>query len=176
MGKLSLIGAWVLVALLATTLTWQIVSAADEQVSDRPVAPLQVGAPLVTASDSTTTTAEGTTSGPSTPVSQAGSSSTTVTTDDGTSTATAATTPSTTAAWKSKAISTGGGVVVVAYREGEVALGSATPAAGFATHVNKSGPSEVEVEFESESTKFEVKARWSDGELRVESDSESEED
>jgi hypothetical protein len=149
-----LIGAWVLVALLATTLTWQIVSAADEQVSDRPVAPLQVGAPLVTASDS----------------------STTVTTDDGTSTATAATTPSTTAAWKSKAISTEGGVVVVAYREGEVSLGSATPAAGFATHVKKSGPSEVEVEFESESTKFEVKARWSDGELRVETDSESEED
>ena len=39
-SKWAIAGAWVLVAALATTLTWQIVSAADAQVSDQP--PIQV--------------------------------------------------------------------------------------------------------------------------------------
>jgi len=64
--------------------------------------------------------------------------------------------------------------VVVSYRNGEVVLSTATPAAGFAAEIKKSGPPEVEVEFQSESAKFEVKARWSDGELKVETDSEAE--
>ena len=37
--KWSLLAGWFLVLVLATTLTWQIVSAADDQVSDRPIAP-----------------------------------------------------------------------------------------------------------------------------------------
>jgi hypothetical protein len=67
-------------------------------------------------------------------------------------------------------------VVVVTYRTGEVVLGSATPAPGFATDIKKSGPSEVEVEFESEEAKYEVRVRWSNGQLSVETDAESEED
>jgi hypothetical protein len=69
-----------------------------------------------------------------------------------------------------KTIETGGGVVVVSYRPGEVVLSSAVPAAGYATEIKKSGPPEVEVEFESVSAKYEVKAKWSNGQLSVETD------
>ena len=50
MSKWKFVGAWVLVAALATTLTWQIVSAADAQVSDSP--PIQA-TPAPSTSDST---------------------------------------------------------------------------------------------------------------------------
>jgi hypothetical protein len=74
------------------------------------------------------------------------------------------------AAWSSRTINTGGGVVVVSYRPEEVVLGSAAPAAGFAAEVKTSAP-EVDVEFESESAKYRVKARWEDGDLSVEVES-----
>ena len=60
--------------------------------------------------------------------------------------------------------------MVVSYREGEVVLSSATPAAGFAAEIKKQGPPDVDVEFESESAKFRVKAEWSNGLLAVEID------
>jgi hypothetical protein len=74
------------------------------------------------------------------------------------------------AAWSSRTINTGGGVVVVSYRPQEVVLGSAAPAAGFAAEVKKSAP-EVDVEFESESAKYRVRARWEGGDLSVEVES-----
>jgi hypothetical protein len=58
--------------------------------------------------------------------------------------------------------------VVVSYREGEVVLSSATPAAGFATEIKKQGPPTIDVEFESESAKFRVEAEWSNGVLDIE--------
>lgn len=169
MSKWSIAGAWVLVAALATTLTWQIVSAADAQVSDRPA--LQVAAPLVgststtLAAGSTSVGAPSTTTGtspdPSTSSGQGGASTTSAP-------------PTTDAAWASQTIETGGGVVVVRYRNGEVVLGSASPAAGFAAEIQKDGPTEVEVEFESESADYRVRAQWSDGALSVETGSEDE--
>jgi hypothetical protein len=65
-------------------------------------------------------------------------------------------------------------VVLVRYRDGEVVLGSASPAAGFAAEVKKDGPSEVDVEFESGSAEYRVRARWSDGALSVETESDHE--
>jgi hypothetical protein len=62
-------------------------------------------------------------------------------------------------------------VVVVRYRTGEVILGSASPAAGFAAEIKKEGPPEVEVEFDSDSSEYRVKAEWSDGGLSVETES-----
>ena len=62
-------------------------------------------------------------------------------------------------------------MVVVRYRDGEVVLGSASPAAGFAAEIKKEGPSEVDVEFESGSAEYRVRARWSDGDLSVETES-----
>jgi hypothetical protein len=67
-------------------------------------------------------------------------------------------------------------VVVVSYRAGEVVLGSATPAPGYAADVKKAGPPEVEVEFESEEAKYKVRATWDHGELTVETESEAEDD
>ena len=65
---------------------------------------------------------------------------------------------------------------MVSYRDGEVVLSSATPAAGFAAEIKKQGPPAVDVEFESEATKFRVKAEWSNGLLDVEIDEDDEDD
>lgn len=168
-SKWTIAGAWMVVAGLATLLTWQIVSAADARVSDRP--PLQVAAPLPGASDSTTSTtvgAEGstTTTGP-TP-------STGPTTTPSSSTSTQPTTtaaeppPPSEAEWSSRTVSTLGGTVVISYRPGEVVLSSASPAAGFAAEIKKAGPPDVDVEFESETARYRVRARWADGALSVE--------
>ena len=179
--KWSLVAAWAAIVVLATTLTWQIVSAADEQVSDRPVAPLEVGAPLAATSDSTTSTTRPTSSPGSyvttTPPDLTGSPSSTATTDAGSSTpTTTAPTTTSTIGWTVKTVSTAGGVVVFRVRPNEVVLTSATPAPGFAAEVKKSGPPEVEVEFEGEEAKYEVRARWHNGALDVESGGEVEED
>jgi hypothetical protein len=53
------------------------------------------------------------------------------------------------------------------YRPGEVSYQSATPAPGFQVDVEKAGPPQVKVEFESESRKVEIEASWSDGDLDV---------
>jgi hypothetical protein len=52
--------------------------------------------------------------------------------------------------------------VVVSFRPGEVILNGATPAAGFAVDVEKQGPPEVKVEFESEAARIEVQVKWDD--------------
>jgi hypothetical protein len=79
--------------------------------------------------------------------------------------------------WQVKTIPTAGGTVVVSYRPGEVVLDGATPAAGFTVEVDKQGPPEVKVKFESESTKVEVRVDW-DGKLvtDVQEDGEEEEE
>jgi hypothetical protein len=74
-------------------------------------------------------------------------------------------------AWSSRTVQTGGGVVVVSYRPDEVVLSSASPAAGFSAEIEKKGPPEVDVEFESESAKYRVRARWGNGDLVVETES-----
>jgi hypothetical protein len=166
MNKWAIGGAWVLVAVLATGLTWQIVSAADAQVGERP--PLQV-APAPSTSEPTSSLPSTTSS--TTP----GASSSITTPDTGASLGSGASTtvgpPATQAAWSSRTIPTGGGVVVVSYRPGEVILSSASPAAGFAAEIKKSGPPEVDVEFESESAKYRVEAEWAGGDLSVEVES-----
>ena len=161
MNKWAIAGAWVVVAALATGLTWQIVSAADAQVSERP--PVQaVGAP---------STSESTTSLPPLSTSSTAGSTRSSGTSPGTGSAPSSAPAVTESAWSSRTIPTEGGIVVVSYRPGEVQLGSASPAAGFAAEIKKSGPPEVDVEFESESAKYRVRARWAAGDLSVEVES-----
>ena len=50
--------------------------------------------------------------------------------------------------------------MLLRYRPGEVAYQSATPAPGFQVEVEKQGPPEVKVEFESESHKVDIEAAW----------------
>jgi hypothetical protein len=161
MSKWAIAGAWVIVAALATGLTWQIVSAADAQVSERP--PLQA-APAPSTSEPTTSLDSST----STTVTSSSSSSVTTPT---TGSSSGSAPPVTEAAWSSRTIQSGGGVVVVSYRPEEVLLGSASPAAGFAAEIKKAGPPDVDVEFESESADYRVRARWVDGDLSVEVES-----
>jgi hypothetical protein len=176
MRRFGLFGLWLVVVASATTVTWQIVSAADNQVSDRPIAPLNVAAPVLTDSTVATTTTTSVTSTTARPTSStpapSDSSGSTVTT---TSTSDPLTTQSNASpSWQSRSIQTAGGTVIVRYRPGEVEYQSATPAPGFQVEVEEVGPPEVKVEFESESQKFEVEAHWEDDGLDVSTSSSSE--
>jgi cytoskeletal protein RodZ len=169
--KWSLLAGWFLVLVLATTLTWQIVSAADDQVSDRPIAPLNVAAPVITEATSTSGASSSSTSVTSpTSVAVAGTSDPTVP-----STEASGATDTPAAEWQTRSVETEGGTLLLRYRPDEVTYQTVTPAPGFQVEVGKQGPPEVEVEFESESQKIEVQAAWRDGDLDVEV-SESSED
>jgi len=174
--RLALVGGWLVVVFLTTAVTWQIVSAADNRVSERPSSPLNVAAPQLQPSGGLTTTTHQTVTSQTTPPPTPSSTSTTVagattTTAESTPTTTSAlatTTTSTVVEWMVKTTSTSGGTVVVKYRPDEVVLQGASPAAGFHVEVDEAGPPDVEVEFESETLKVEIRARWDHGELRIE--------
>lgn len=170
MKRLTMLAGWLFVLVLVTTLTWQIVSAADDQVSERPIAPLNVAAPVITDPQSTTSTSpiptsttlpDFTSTTPTESVSSTTSSAPTTSSSVNTTSSTASN-------WQTRSVQTEGGVVILRYRPGEVAYQSATPAPGFHVEVDKQGPPQVKVEFESQSSKVEVSAEWSDGDLRVE--------
>jgi cytoskeletal protein RodZ len=175
MRRFGIFGIWLVVVVFATTVTWQIVSAADDQVNDRPVAPLNVAAPVLTDTTTSTTLPSSvtTTAGQTTPTSSQNTGTSSPTTS-----ATAATTPTTSAPsnaqWQSRSVQTGGGTVIIRYRPGEVQYQSATPSPGFQVEVDDAGPPDVKVEFESETQKFEVEARWKDGSLDVKTSTSSE--
>lgn len=59
-------------------------------------------------------------------------------------------------------------MVSVSYRPQEVSLISAVPAPGFAAVITKKGPPNVEVKFSSNEEDYDVKAEWSDGQLKIE--------
>jgi hypothetical protein len=171
---MSLIGAWVLVLSLTTVLAWQIVGAADDRVSDRPVSPLNVAAPVLpTTADPPSTTSPTTTAlgGDGSPP------ATTIPETSGTATSPQPTTTSPGSdSWSIKSIATSGGTVVVKYRDHEVILQTATPAPGFKTEVEQTGPPEVKVEFESETSKVEIRAKAENGVLDVDTSNHSESD
>lgn len=181
--RLSLFAAWLGVLVLATTLTWQIVSAADDRVSDRPLAPLNVAAPVITGADTTNFTAPSSTTAvtvaadPEPSSSTTGTSSTTITTAPSTtSTTPAPATTTTTVGWQTRSVETRGGTVVFRYRPNEVIYQTATPSPGFQVEVDKQGPPEAQVEFESEEDKVEIHASWESGDINIEVSGSSEED
>lgn len=183
--RLSLFAAWLGVLVLATTLTWQIVSAADDRVSDRPLAPLNVAAPVITGVDTTTSTTPASISlataatDPEPSSSTTSSTSTTVPTTSSSTTSTTqatSTTTTTVAAWQTRSVETRGGTVVFRYRPGEVIYQTATPAPGYKVDVDKQGPPEAGVEFESEDDKIEIHAGWESGDIDIEISASSDED
>ena len=158
---------------VTTALTWQIVSAADAQVSDAPAA-LNVAPPAnPTSTGGSSTTDQTRPSQTTVPGNQtSGSNGGKGSTSSSSSSSTSPTTPSTSGSgeWKLKTIPTGGGTVVVTYRTGEVLLQTATPKSGFRAEIDKTGPDTVEVEFESDDLSYEVKVEWDDGALDIEID------
>ncbi len=158
MNRFGLIAIWVAATALTTVLAWQIVAAAGEQVSPGPLTP--IASPITSTTSSSTTLPPSTSlSNPTTTTTESGSGGTTATTSPSGATSTSVAT-----AWQVKTIPTDGGTVVVSYRPGAVVLDGATPAAGFTVEVDKQGPPEVRVKFESESKKVEVRVDW-DGKL-----------
>lgn len=176
--RLSLFAAWLGVLVLATTLAWQIVGAADDRVSDRPLAPLNVAAPVITGVDTTASTTPAATD-PEPSSSTTSSASTTVPTTSSSTTSTiqaTSTTTTTVAAWQTRSVETRGGTVVFRYRPGEVIYQTATPAPGYKVDVDKQGPPEAQVEFESEDDKIEIHAGWESGDIDIEISASSDED
>jgi cytoskeletal protein RodZ len=168
--RFTLFFGWLVVVGLATALTWQIVSAADDRVSERPIAPLNVAAPALNAIDTTTTTTMASATTTASPETSTTSSAGTTTGSAPTnSTTTTSTAPQTTAAaaWQTRSVQTTGGTVNLRFRPGEVTYQSAAPAPGFQLEVDDPGPPEVRVEFESETQKVEVEASWEDEGLDV---------
>ena len=175
MNRLGLIAAWIGVTALTTFFAWQIVSAADAQVTERPLsvvaaAPPEPVAPVNdTASPATIESGgETTTTTSSPPVTTTVPSTTLPTTGGSSSTVTSSPATTVPESWSIRTIPTAGGTVVVKYRTGEVVLEAASPAPGYSVEIEKAGPPKVEVEFESVDDKVEVKAEWSDGDLVVE--------
>jgi cytoskeletal protein RodZ len=171
MKSWRLVGVWVLVLVITTALTWQIVSLASDQVGDAPVAIAPATTTSTLGSSSSTTTHDPTTTSSITRSTNNGSSPTTSTPGDGgtSSSSTSATTPATSSPteWSLRTITTQGGTVVVRYRPGEVELQAATPAPGFEMEIDDAGPPDVRVEFENDDTDIRVEARWEDGSLDV---------
>lgn len=170
MRRLRLFGAWLVVLILTTAVTWQIVNAAEGQINtDLP--PIAVEAPEAdstsTSTDqmsdeaSTTSSASGSQPAPTTTVTTSGSSATLATSG------TSSTTQAQDSTWTLRTIGSTGGTVVVRYRPGEVELQAATPASGFQTEIDKAGPPDVRVEFESEDAEVRIEARWADEGLDV---------
>jgi len=173
MRKALLFGGWIVVVVLTTALTWQIVDAADAQVSDRPASPLNVAAPVFDptippSTTPTTTTLPATATTVTVPESTTTTSPSTSTTSGSAPTTTAPATTTTTTGWSLKTVTTKGGTVVLRYRPGEVAVQATTPAPGFRGEIEEGGPPEIEVEFESDKLKVEVHAKWDGGDVNVE--------
>ncbi len=66
-----------------------------------------------------------------------------------------------------------GGLVTISVDEPNVYLVGATPKAGFSVEIDKAGPEEVRVEFESSDHESSFRARWKDGELDIDLEEES---
>lgn len=164
MKRFTLFFGWLVVVAVATTLTWQIVSAADERVSERPIAPLNVAAPVIAAATSTTNGNDSTTPSSVSPVTSLPGPGATSTSSPTTSISPSTSSP---IEWQTRTVQTTGGSVNLRYRPGEVTYQSATPAPGFHFEVEKEGPPDVKVEFESESQRVEIEASWNNDDLDV---------
>ena len=158
---------WLTAVVVVTVLTWQIVGLADSQVGPRP--PVAIAAPSTTASSDALPTVSSTTTEASTSTSDQGSTTHTTSTSSPTTSSSA---PRSTdvSSWDTRTINSLGGSVVIRHSPGQVELQAATPLPGFAVEVDDDGPDRVRVEFAGVDTDVRVEARWEDGSLTVDID------
>lgn len=64
----------------------------------------------------------------------------------------------------------------MSYRPGEVILQTAVPLPGFETEIDNAGPPQVEVEFNSNNLRVDIKVEWDNDKLEIEVDEEPHED
>lgn len=169
MRRIRLLGAWLVVLVLTTAVTWQIVNAAEGQINTN-LPPVAVESPEADSTSTSTEQTEGPTTTSSTSRSQPAPTSTVTMPEPSGTLATPTTSPSTQAeesSWSLRTIESAGGSIVVRYRLGEVELLATTPAPGFQAEIDKDGPPDVRVEFESEDVDVRIEARWEVGGLEV---------
>ena len=190
MRRVGIVVAWLAATMVAMLIAATAVGSVRGQVTDVPAIPNAGTAALLAATtttavaESSTTTSAAPTIDPTTTTTAAvtPSSSTTTTTTTPSSTPTTTSPPPTTTTTTvppGPAITTYtliGGQVWISADEPDVAFVNAVPKAGFSVEVEKSGPTEVEVKFESADHQSEFRARWNDGELDIDIDEESEDD
>lgn len=184
MNRFGLLAAWVAATGLATVLAWQVVGAADDQISDSPTTPLIA----LTATDTSTQTSNGeptddptsgsettptvpatsTTTGPdgSSTTTSPDTTTTTTSTPPGSSTSTTTSgTPATTTAVSS------GGTVTVTGIEPAVELVAVVAVPGWSYQVVTNDGTRVEVVFQSVAgAEVLVRCEWDDGRLQADID------
>jgi cytoskeletal protein RodZ len=180
--RLALVLAWLGATVLAVGVASAAVGTVRNQVTDRPQTtdPFFAAAPVADASSTTlgaTTTLPATSATTTTLASTTTTlASTTLANTVPTTSATTTTTrpPTTTTAPPTTPITTThdlvGGSVTITAASPNVSLVGAVPSSGFTVKVENAGPSEVRVEFDSESWESEFSAKWDDGELKVRTD------
>lgn len=168
MTRIGIVAAWLMAAGIATALAWQVVGAADDQVSDAPLTPvIAVSTPdssTATEPPATGTTTAGTTGTSTTEtVSTAPSSTPTTTSSPSTTTSSSSTTtgiPATTTAVSD------GGTVTVTGTDPLVELVAVVAAPGWSYEVTRNDDDRVEVRFENTSgNEIRIRCEWEDGKL-----------
>lgn len=175
--RAGLVLLWVLATGTVSAVAFRALSVAEAGVNDRPLVPVVVASETPTTSSNifptgpdSTLDVPGTSGVTSTPPSSTSTSSPgpTVSSTQPATTSITSTTTTTGEAWEVRVVSSNGGTVTVSHRPGEVVLQAAVPEPGYEVEVEDPGPAEVRVAFEGEDDEWEVRVRWSDGELDVE--------
>jgi hypothetical protein len=178
--RLLVISTWVAGTVLATVVAFQAVSVVGRDVSDagqtlsrQEVAQLATSSTTAPSADSTDTSLSPTTAvtvppapGPSQPSSSTGpGSGATATTRRGDPTPTVS--PPTTASGPASTFHLQGGNVSAGCSGTSIQLLSASPNSGYSVDVNKSGPDEIDVRFESTDHRSELRANCQTGHVTV---------
>ena len=179
--RVLLVGAgWVVATGLATVLAWRAVELVSSEVTERPAVPLsddQVARALGTGAAAPATTGttetvpgpgatgpEGTSTSARAPATSPSTATSTSTAGPApTATPTTSTTSTTMAPAVTRTLVAQGGQVAVRYADGGVELLWARPESGFTVDVEKAGPDEVDVRFESDDHRSRVRAFWRNG-------------
>lgn len=147
---------WALATSATTAVAFWAVSAADSEVSQRPLTAVVASPPPTSASALSST-----------------SSSATVTTTPPLSTTTFET-PAGAPEWTRTTLNSEGGSIIVSYRPSEVRLESVAPLAGFSFEIDDQGPERVRVEFRGDNVTHTLRAEWTDEGFETEVDSSGE--
>ncbi|MCH7844209.1 MAG: hypothetical protein IH850_00050 [Acidobacteria bacterium] len=193
MRRVGIVVAWLAATMVAILIASTAVGSVRGQVTDVPAIPTAGTAALLATTTTTigeqaTTSTPPTTDGSAAPtttitVPPTASSTTTTTAPASTPTTTSPPAPTTTTTTTTTttvpprpAVTTYsliGGQVWISADEPDVVFVNAVPKAGFSVEIDKAGPEEVRVEFESSDHESSFRARWKDGELDIDIEEES---
>ncbi|MCH8992789.1 MAG: hypothetical protein IIA44_13720 [Acidobacteria bacterium] len=188
MRRVGIVVAWLAATMVAMLIAATAVGSVRGQVTDVPAIPSAGAAALLAMSTTTTVLGPSTTNTPTTTdgtaaptttitVPPTASSTTTTTAPASTPTTTSPPTTTTTTTVPIGPVVTThrleGGEIRISALEPDVNLVSAFPFGGFSVEIDKAGPEEVRVEFESSDHESSFRARWKDGELDIDIEEES---